>query len=43
MTMKTLSLRNTLLAGAMLAATPALAADVTPERLVNPTRSRRTG
>ena len=37
------SLRAAFLAGSMLAAAPALAADVTPERLVNPTRSRRTG
>jgi len=36
MAMQTLSLRNTLLAGAVLAASPALAADVTPERLANP-------
>jgi hypothetical protein len=34
------SIRIALLAGSMLAATPVLAADVTPERLL---RSRRTG
>ena len=30
------SIRNSLLAGSMLAAWPVLAADVTPERLLNP-------
>ncbi len=29
--------------GAAMLASPALAADVTPERLANPDRSRRTG
>src|SRR5262245_44638198 len=36
MTTTNRSLRNALLAGSLLASVPALAADVTPERLANP-------